>query len=677
MSYLKSNLGKLFSSEKEYRENGNYTECLETCLKILSTVWNNKEEKQYDILSKLFLYPDQSYYVKIGLLNGIIKKINETKNDPSIKTLYYQLFLNSLNSIQSTDNELEKIKKLLEKSNSKNFNELDKYISEISSLQQPEKSSDSINSKSKTLQTFLTSNDNNFNNFSDLIKNEHSSQTGLNILGDESLSRSDINSTVHGMLTENMINYTKNLENEQRKYKPNNKLPMVILSISINLNSNQFLNLINNTFYKLFYKKICNIKQNKNECVYIYQYSPNNCCEKIKYCIANKKYIKNQFQVIALLQKEDDKYFSGANSFLNDNYERKISIKSIKGHEKNLKIFLVKFLNIFCSNANKIKIYKQSKCLLSYNLEKNINSEIRKRKISLYKNYYLPKGIANTVNINNSSAYFLQETLVEKSNNKANKYYELFKILSSNEYGLGVIITKFISDFKIKYNDIIKISKPGNIDTRSIMSDIVKLIEYSTNTLNSSYNNFQNYGLTYYSLASEQFIFNKIYYMIYDIYSIEYNKVNEDFIKNQIEINENLSINEIFTSLGIQKKFRGEEEIPYKDVIECINKIPLEKIPKKKLEVITQSSIELRSCILNYTNGKSELDSMDDELPIVLYISTQIKVKNIAVELYMVDDYIKCSLGDDLVQNKMITNLMGSLFFITKNWDKNGKKFNL
>ena len=668
MSYLKSNLINLILSEKEFRESNNYSECLEVCLKILSIVWNNKEENQYEILSKLFLYPDQSYYVKIGLLNGIIQKINQkNNNDPSLKTIYYQLFLNSLNSIQSSDIELEKIKKL---SNSKNFNELDKYISEISSSQQPEKSLD-VNSKSKTLQTFLS----NDNNFSDIVKfDPHSQTTGQNILIDESLTRAYVNTTINGMLTDNTINSII-FDNDNKQYKPNNKLPMVVLSMSINLNPNQFLNLINQTFNKLFYKKICTIKQNNYECVFIYEYKPKYCYEKIKYCIANKKYIKNQFQVVALLQKEEKKYASGLNSFINDNYERKISIKSIKGHERNLKNILVKFLNSFCSNANKIKIYKQSKCLLSYNLENKLNSQIRNKKISLYKNYYLPKGIADSVNLNNSAVHFIQETLVEKSNNKANKYYELFKILSRNEYELGKIISNFISDFKLKYNNIKNKKEQEKIDTRSIMNEIVKLIKFSTNTLNSSYNNSQNYELTYYSLASEQFIFNKIYYMIYDIYSIEYNKVNEDFIKNQIEINENLSINEIFTSLGIQKKFRGEEEIPYKDVIECINKIPLEKIPKKKLEVITQSSIELRSCILNYTNGKSELDSMDDELPIVLYISTQIKINNLAVELYMVDDYIKCSLGDDLVQNKMITNLMGSLFFITKNWDKNNKKF--
>ena len=72
-----------------------------------------------------------------------------------------------------------------------------------------------------------------------------------------------------------------------------------------------------------------------------------------------------------------------------------------------------------------------------------------------------------------------------------------------------------------------------------------------------------------------------------------------------------------------------------------INKINFEKSLKRKFEAITQASLELRNCVLDYTNCKFELDSMDDELPITIYIATQINVDNIFAELFMIDDYIK------------------------------------
>ena len=57
---------------------------------------------------------------------------------------------------------------------------------------------------------------------------------------------------------------------------------------------------------------------------------------------------------------------------------------------------------------------------------------------------------------------------------------------------------------------------------------------------------------------------------------------------------------------------------------------------------------------------------MDDELPIIIYISSQLNVANLFAELYMIDDYIRLSLRDKLVHNKLVTNLISSLLYISK-----------
>ena len=59
---------------------------------------------------------------------------------------------------------------------------------------------------------------------------------------------------------------------------------------------------------------------------------------------------------------------------------------------------------------------------------------------------------------------------------------------------------------------------------------------------------------------------------------------------------------------------------------------------------------------------------MDDELPIIIYIVTQLNINNLFAEIYMVDDYLKCSLRDETIQNKMIFNLLGSLLYISSKW---------
>ena len=84
----------------------------------------------------------------------------------------------------------------------------------------------------------------------------------------------------------------------------------------------------------------------------------------------------------------------------------------------------------------------------------------------------------------------------------------------------------------------------------------------------------------------------------------------------------------------------------------------------------------MRSRFLEYTSGKDELISMDDELPIIIYIVTQVNIGNIFVELNMVDDYIKTSMKDEIMQNKMVTNMLSSLIYLVKTWDIKSKKFN-
>ena len=393
----------------------------------------------------------------------------------------------------------------------------------------------------------------------------------------------------------------------------------------------------------------------------------------MKYLLKNK-YVKNEFQVLAILKSDENNFTKGINTFLNDVNERKIAIKSIKGNEKSIIQFIINFLSIFCLSINKLKITKQSKCLLKYNIEESIQKIIRNKKNAIYKSVNLPKGTYGW----QSQSYIKlieDETYVEKTNSQAKKFYELYKILSKGDYELGKSIKLFIENFKKTYQSL-SINEINTLDTKKIMAEIIKILELCTNTLNSTYNNYQNNDdIAYFSLASEQFIFNKIYYIIYDIYDKKYSNLNNNFISIQKDINDKLDINELFQKIGVKKKLRGTGEIPYKSVIDIINMVPLEKSLKKKFEILTQSSLEIRTNILEYSNGKYELDSMDDELPIVIYITSQVKVPNLFAELYIVDEYIKSILRDEFIQNKMVTNLISSMMFICNNWNNDTLSF--
>ena len=485
--------------------------------------------------------------------------------------------------------------------------------------------------------------------------------------------QTDFNISVQKIISpsENERNKMKAL---MSKYKPNQNLPMVIITVSVNLNRNQFLELIKNIFLKMKYKLICNIKNTEYENLNIFEYHPKNCCENLKF-ICKRKFVRNQFQVLTILKSNENNFSTGINTFLNDINERKLSIKAIKGYEQSIIQFIIDFLQKFSVSMNKIKIIKQSKCLLKYKIEENLLSIINNRKNEIYKKSKIPNDLLNSSRNSNYKKLLNDDTYVERTNYQASKYYELYRILSKDDYELGKLLNNFIDNFKKRYQSLIT-SQIYILDTKPIMIEIVKIIELCIKTLNSTYNNYQNNDSIYFSLASEQFLFGKIYYMIYDIYDKKYKKQNNDFLLVQKEINEKLSIKEIIKKIGIKEKFISREEIPYKSVIDILSMVSLERSLRKKFEILTDASLEIRTCVLEYSNGKYELDSMDDELPIIIYIATQIKVKNIFAELNIVDDYFRIISRDELIQNKMITNLLSSLMFITKMWNNKTLDFN-
>ena len=675
---MEDNLNQLLKEEKDFRSKKNYHECYTTCLKIIDEIQSQSDDIKFKIISKIFFYQNQSNYVKINLINSLMKNFSFINNKTS-KKKYYQLLIDSFSKGKDKQYliEISQIKKLFIKSEINNFIELDKYISnlvyEIINKSQSENYSlntmnSSINAETSISNlslksTFLIS-DEDLKHNSDEITEQN---TEINTTVQESLAEEKNTSIIS---KRRKVSEIKNL---LKKYKPDPKAPMIIISVCANINSNQFLNLLNENFEKFKYHNICTIKNTERDNISIYEFKNKNCISNLINKICRNKDAVNRLQVLSILKRDENNFDTGINSLLNDTYERKISIKTIKGNPQNSINIIVKFLRNFCINAEKIKIIKQSKCFLRYNLESDLKNVISIHKNRIYKgNQSLLKKNSNDKIKNNS----VDEPLVEKTNDSANRYYELYKVFSKKEYGLGKTVSEFIDNFKKDYklDNEIDEKKFVKIDTKIIMMKIINIFEISINTLNSTFNfNEKNAKLnntTFFANGSEQFILNKIYPELYNIYNIKYKKENEKYLSKQKEINEKLTIDEIIQKVGLKQKLKGKDKIPFKRVIDIINKINFEKSLKKKYEIMTQASLEIRNCVLDNTNCKYELDSMDDQLPIVIYITTQLKVNNLYAELYMIEDYIKCSLRDRLAENKTVTNLMSSLLFITNTWDK-------
>ena len=696
---MEDKLKELLQQEENYREKKNNQKWISTFREIIELIKDYEDENKYNILSKLFLQENQPNFTKMLIFNDLLKNTSFI-NDKNTKKKYYLLLIDSFNSNKIGDHseQTTKIKELFKKNDLNDFEEIDMYLELFIVENENKKEVDNFNEDS-TDREFFEKTENKKDNLNVKISGNNylldsninpinsplsplSSKTNLDSETLQKMNFDEFKNNIIEDINNNMSDSGINNKDKNifKKYKPNNSLPMIIISVSVNMNPYQFLILINQTFNKFNYNNISTLRENEYENLRIYQYVPKNCFDYISEIINTKgKCIRNQFHVYSSLKRDENNFSSGLSQILKDSYERKISIKSVKGIESNIIKFMIQFLKTLCQSVEKIKILKQSGCFYKYNLENELNDIIVKEKESkiIIKNklFNFKNKKLRYKKLKNDDESMLNLNSINKSLNPPNitttdsfKFLEIFTILSKSEYGLGKKISEFIEEFKKKYNMPLK--NVEIIETREIMMKIIKTFEFCTNNLNTSFNNKNSkYNANYISLATEQYIFNKIYFILFNIYCEKYKENNKIIVKIQKEINDNLSSIEICNKLQVQSIYLGNEQEPFKSVVNIINQITFEKFLHKKFEILTQASLEIRKCILEYTDGKFELESMDDELPIIIFISTQVKVDNLIAELNMIDDYIKCSMRDNLVQNKMVTNLLSSLMYLSKAWN--------
>ena len=356
--------------------------------------------------------------------------------------------------------------------------------------------------------------------------------------------------------------------------------------------------------------------------------------------------------------------------FLKNHYNRLVEIKSLQGFPSDNEGLIISYLKRCIPYCKSIKIVRFSPGHFS-----NIEEELQKEYMDLVekqgKNMKSSNILSINININNihknnnlsllnnSKSNFFDENsnMLQKINKHASTYYEIYKILSQDNYDVGRTMTSFINEFKIKNEHIEKCY----IYLPQQMKEIIE----TRNICNDTFSNYFNMGKAFrlnddiakQSLtAIDNYIFNKLYFQLYELYNRKYQKENEEFLSKKKLINKNFTLC-----------------LPFKSTIDNMNKIEYEQNPNIKFNTLIEAGLELRNTILGNKNNKNDLNSMDDELPIFIYCSTQINTKNATAEYHMIEDYIKFS-NMNINESKVLTNSMGAILFIAKQWDVNNLK---
>ena len=311
--------------------------------------------------------------------------------------------------------------------------------------------------------------------------------------------------------------------------------------------------------------------------------------------------------------------------FLKNQYNRLVEIKSLQGFPSDTENLILNYLKKCIPFSKSIKIVRFSPGHFS-----NIEDELQKEYIDLIekqgKNIKSSNILSININkinrnnnlslMNNSKNNFLDENtnMLQKINKHASTYYEIYKILSQDNYDVGRTMTSFINEFKIKNEHIEK-------NYTRLPAQMKEIIE-TRNICNNTFSNYFNMGKAFrlndeiakQSLtAIDNFIFNKLYYQLYELYNRKYKKENEEFLSKKKIINEHYTIEEIMNILGIKKQFRCLDEyensghsplcLPFKSTIDNMNKIEYEQNPNIKFNTLIEAGLELRNSILGNGNN--------------------------------------------------------------------------
>ena len=400
-----------------------------------------------------------------------------------------------------------------------------------------------------------------------------------------------------------------------------------------------------------------------------------------------KNIIKN-FCSTMFNRKGESSEFQVTFQFLKDKYNRLVEIRSLKGNNYINELTICSYIRKNVKFSKSMKIVRVSSGYfinLENDLEKDFaeKEKIENNNINNQNNNILNNGQKNIINGTNT---YIEEniSMLESINKQATSFYEIYKILSQENYSVGKDLAIFVNEFKIKNENIEKSYQKLPEQMKEIINMRNKCDNTFSNYFNMGKEIKKNENIAKNSkIAIEKFLFNKVYSQLYELYNKKYEKENKKYLEKKKKINEKYSIKQIMEYLEIRPKFRCLEEyetfnesplcLPFKSTIDYINKIEYEQNPKSKFDTLIEAGLELRNTILGCHGGKNELNSMDDELPIFIYCSTQTNIKNAPAEFHMVDDYLHFASAE-LDESKVVTNVMSSILFICNGWEFKGNE---
>jgi len=204
-----------------------------------------------------------------------------------------------------------------------------------------------------------------------------------------------------------------------------------------------------------------------------------------------------------------------------------------------------------------------------------------------------------------------------------------------------------------------------------LVDEIVKLFEKQYNYGKQSTKELMGYC----QVSIEKFVFSKVYEMLFGMYLCNATDDDIELTKKMLQLKK-FKGSRLMKILEFKSKYivvTEEEEkkgkFGYENSIKAINKIKHLLYPHEKLAQIMQMYADMKTTVIDYSKGKSELITMDDQMPIFIYIMAMCTLSHPLTELNFLSDYLNYRDKGYDTEQQLVTNLQASLMYILKDFN--------
>ena len=109
--------------------------------------------------------------------------------------------------------------------------------------------------------------------------------------------------------------------------------------------------------------------------------------------------------------------------------------------------------------------------------------------------------------------------------------------------------------------------------------------------------------------------------------------------------------------------------VPYIDAIKEIEKIEQYTCPEEMIGCLSASFERLKTAVVDLHKGKFELSTMDDVLPLSIYVVSMANMERPSSHKNMMEDYLRCNQRGYDLERKLLCNFDGAIRYVCNDWE--------